>query len=194
MKFGGIELDGLFGGIQLVNVPAKRLPQDLATAFVECNNNLLGATFSPIWYVGKQLVNGMNHILVCEEIRTTREAKPSIVLLTINIPVGSIGGKDAKIVSIVESSDVSKSLSDMFTECTGHLVGCSYKLVTYVGKQIVKGINHYFIAEAKRVIPNSKPFPVMVCVNEFQGVHMLVSIEVISDESTYSNGPLGEWP
>ena len=74
------------------------------------------------------------------------------------------------------------------------LVGCSYRPVVYVGKQIVKGTNHYVIAEAKMVVPNSKPYAAMICINEFEKQTRLVSIEVISDESKFSNCPLGEWP
>ena len=70
--FGGIELGENFGGYEIANLPVNKLPQDVATAMGAANSNpLLGATYSPIWYVGKQTVNGVNYFFIAEDIRTT---------------------------------------------------------------------------------------------------------------------------
>ena len=51
-NFGGIELGGTFGGYEILNIPANKLPQDVASAMSAVNSNpLLGATYNPIWYV-----------------------------------------------------------------------------------------------------------------------------------------------
>jgi hypothetical protein len=59
-KPGGIEFEGLLGGIRIINKPATSLPQDLATAIGEINEGLLGATYVPLWIIGDQIVNGIN--------------------------------------------------------------------------------------------------------------------------------------
>jgi len=57
----------------------------------------------------------------------------------------------------------------------------------------VQGINYYFICEARRMYPGSKPYAVMMCINVFQDQTSVISIEVIHDE-LLCGGPLGEWP
>ena len=54
-KFGGIELGEAFGGYEIVNQPADKLPQEVASAVGVANSNpLLGATYNPLWYVENQ--------------------------------------------------------------------------------------------------------------------------------------------
>ena len=62
MQFGGIELGGALGGYEIINKPASTLPQDLASAISVVNAGKLGATYDPLWLVGKQLVNGMKFV------------------------------------------------------------------------------------------------------------------------------------
>ena len=195
MKFGGIEFESLMGGYEIINEPASSLPQELATAFSEVNGNLLGATYQPVWYVGKQIVNGTNYMLICKEIRTTKDRQQMIVGLVINVPIKKpTGGSGATIVEIIEEASLPQDIKCIFDVAAGQLLGVNYKPIVYVGKQVVRGINYYFICEAKRVYPNSKPYPVMLVVNKFQDqMPVVVSVEVISDEKNV-NSPLGEWP
>ena len=195
MKFGEIEFDSLMGGYEIDNVPATSLPQDLASAISEINGGLLGATYLPIWYVGHQIVNGTNHMLICKEIRTTRDHHQMIVGLVINIPLKKPSvGTGATVVEIIEEANLSPELKCIFDVATGQLMGVNYKPIAFIGKQVVRGVNYYFICEATRVVPNSKPYPVMLVINKFQDqMPMVVSIEVIEDGKTAS-APLGEWP
>lgn len=61
------------------------------------------------------------------------------------------------------------------------LVGASYKPLLYVGTQLVKGVNHWFIAEQTLVTNPPVRHIVTIAVNEFNGVYAIVpsSIEVI---------------
>ena len=197
MEFGGIELDQKLGGYELVNKPATSLPQELATAISAVNQNLLGATYIPIWYVGKQIVNGTNHKLICRQIKTTKDNAQAIVAMTLNIPNGGNGEK-ATVVDITEEADLNENLQYVFDMAVRPLVGAIYKPLAYIGKQIVKGTNFYFICSAKRVHPGAVPYPAVVCVNHFDGACMIVSIEPLIPQVT-DNGkgfaaPLGEWP
>lgn len=197
MEFGAIELDKSFGGYELVNRPATSLPQDLATALSTVNQDLLGATYIPIWYVGKQIVNGVNHKLICRQIKTTKDNAQAIVALTLNIPNGSNGEKTT-MVDITEEATLDEGLQYAFDMAVRPLVGAIYKPLAYVGKQIVKGTNYYFICSARRVHPDSIPYPAVVCVNQFDGAFMVVSIEPlipqVSDNGKGFAAPLGEWP
>lgn len=64
---------------------------------------------------------------------------------------------------------------------TGGLVGASYKPLLYVGTQIVKGVNHWFIAEQTLITNPPVKHIVAIAVNEFNGVYAIVpgSIEIL---------------
>jgi hypothetical protein len=165
MKFGGIELAGPLGGYQIVNQPATSLPQDLATAIGVVNSGILGATYQPVWYVGKQVVNGINHFLLAEQIRTTKDQDKFIVGLVINIPAGDFTGEKATIVRIIEQEDLPAEVQDAYDATIGELLGVNYKPLMYIGKQVVNGINHYILCSAIGVYPGAEPYAVVVSIN-----------------------------
>ena len=184
MKLGGIKFADVFGGYELVNIPASRIPQDAATAvFGAINSGILGATYDPFWYVGSQVANGKNHLFLCKEIRATANKDTSIVGLVINVPPSEKAsqGDGAKVVRIIEEADLPEDLRCVFFCCEQNLVGVSYKPLFYVGSQIVKGVNHYFICQAKGIYPGAEPYAVVVCINVFENIKSIVSIERIND-------------
>lgn len=64
---------------------------------------------------------------------------------------------------------------------TAELTGASYKPIMYVGTQVVRGVNHWFICEQTLITAHPKKKIVKLAVNEFQGKFELVGnkIEVI---------------
>ena len=179
MKFGEIELGGTLGGYEIINQPADTMPQDLASAIGIVNSNpLLGATYNPLWIWGKQLTNGVNYLLIAEDIRSTKNKDKSIVGIVINIPPGegAIKGEGAKIVRVIENEKLSEEVELAFAEVTKELRGVSYKSVIYLGKQPVKGDNHYILCEAKTIYPGAQPYAVILCINIFDGKCSVVSI------------------
>ena len=181
VNLGGITLGGELGGYELVNISAKSLPQPLASAIAEINANILGATYEPLWYIGKQLVNGENHFFVCKEIRSTATKKPMIVGLVLNLPPGEgvTQGKGAHIVKVIESADLDEEAKCAFEKNVQQLMGVSYRPVAYAGKQIVRGVNHYIICEAKTLYPGAEPYAVMIILNIFKTDSSIVAIERI---------------
>lgn len=63
----------------------------------------------------------------------------------------------------------------------GGIVGAGYKPLLYIGTQVVKGINYWFIAEQTLILEEPVKHIVKVAVNEFNGKYSVVphSIEVI---------------
>ena len=49
----------------------------------------------------------------------------------------------------------------------GGIVGAGYKPLLYVGSQLVKGINHWFIAEQTLILAQPERHIVKIAVNEF---------------------------
>jgi len=184
MKLGGIKFADVFGGYELVNIPASRIPQDAATAvFGAINSGILGATYDPFWYVGSQVVNGKNHLFLCKEIRATANKDTSIVGLVINVPPSeqAFQGKDARVVNVIEEANLPDDLKCIFSCALQGLVGVGYKPLFYVGSQVVKGTNHYFICQAKGMYPGADPYAVLMCINVFDNRSSIVFIERIDD-------------
>ena len=183
--FGGIELGENFGGYEIANLPVNKLPQDVATAMGAANSNpLLGATYSPIWYVGKQTVNGVNYFFIAEDIRATKNKDKSIVGLIINVPPSeqAIQGAGAKVVSIIESEELSPEVQTAFATVEKELKGVSYRPVIYIGKQTVRGENHFIVCESKVIYPGAQPKAVIFVINIFEGTPSIVGILPISSE------------
>lgn len=179
MNFGGIQFEGVLGSYQIALQPATSLPQDLASAWSQVNSNLLGATYEPLWLVGRQMVNGINYLLIAKEVRTTATKNQMIVGVVINIP--PTGSKNnPKIVEIIEEARLSDELAFLFNTASKQLIGVGYKPLAYVGSQMVKGKNYYFICEARPIYPNAEPYGVVMCINEFEKNINIVSIEKIS--------------
>ena len=182
-KLGGLELNPALGGLEIINQPATSVPQDLATAFGEINEGLLGATYVPIWVVGKQVVNGVNYYVIAKEIRATKDKDTLIVTMVINIPpVQSDGTQEkASVVKIVEEADLPTELELVFKAGT-NVCGVSYTPLAYIGKQVVKGINYYFIAQAKVIYPGAEPYAAFVCINVFEGNATLQYVTPITND------------
>lgn len=173
MKFGEIKLGGRFGGYTIINEPANRLPQDLASAvYGVCEDKEY--TLVPIHYYGTQLVNGMNHMLVCEKVQND---KYQIVVAIINIPPNSIGGKGAKLVAILDKADLYGALKTAFDGQLKNLCGVGYHPVAYMGEKVVKGVNHYILCEANLQYPGSRPYAVVVEINIFGSDANVTGIE-----------------
>ena len=74
-----------------------------------------------------------------------------------------------------------QSAASAWAAIDGGLCGASYKPLLYVGKQNVRGINHWFIAEQTLVTKEPVKHIVTIAINEFNGAYAVVpsSIEVI---------------
>jgi hypothetical protein len=199
MKLGGINLnEGGLGGYKLCNIPATKLPQDVATAVVKVNMDLLGASYLPIRLVGTQIVNGVNYMFIAKEVLATANKETQIVMLVINIPSGDATGAQAQIVEVINEAELPAEVQDAFDAAVGQLHGVNYDPLLYVGNQVVKGINYYIICEATTIYPGAVPAPVVVCINAFNGEYTVVSVEQIyafdEDFQPHLGKPLGEWP
>lgn len=83
------------GGWELANIPAGNLPEDVATAFSKLVSGMVGAKYVPVLYVGKQVVHGTNHMVLCTQSLAVPGASEHLVEMIINI-----SGKDSSLVTI----------------------------------------------------------------------------------------------
>lgn len=56
------------------------------------------------------------------------------------------------------------------------IVGAGYKPLLYVGEQVVKGIDYWFIAEQTLMTRNAERHIVKLAINEFEGKYSVVII------------------
>ena len=59
------------------------------------------------------------------------------------------------------------------------IVGAGYKPLIYIGSQVVKGVNYYFIAEQTLMTAGLDKHIVIIAVNEYQGEYKTVLANVI---------------
>ena len=87
-------------------------------------------------------------------------------------------------IDFVEFEGLSKmpqEAASAWSAVDGGLCGASYKPLLFVGKQVAKGTNYWFIAEQTLVTNPPVKHIVTIAVNAFNGTYAIVpsSIEVI---------------
>lgn len=76
------------GSWELVDMKACNLPEDVATGFSDVTQGLVGAKYTPVLYVGKQIVQGVNHMIICEQTLATGGAPKHLVRMVLNSAIG----------------------------------------------------------------------------------------------------------
>ena len=183
MKTGSITNAKLLNGWELVMQKADKLPQDLISADAKLFGTKLGGSYTPIFYVAEQEVNGKNHKLVYERTKQVSGGKTvkDYAVIVINIPAGDVRADKATVVSEEDVTDfvlrdeievgVKKAFADFSS--TNH------KPILELGEQVVKGINYVFICESKGNYSDSEPYLTMVAINNFQDKWTIDQIERI---------------
>jgi len=67
-----------------INVNTSGMPQAIATAFGKLSETLVGAEYTPIAYLGSQVVNGTNHAVLAEQLIITGKDTKNVVLIIFN--------------------------------------------------------------------------------------------------------------
>mgnify|MGYP007101900673 CR=1 FL=1 len=74
----------MFGKIQLENfIGITKMPQDAASAWSSLED-LIGASYKPLLYLGKQVVKGTNYYFIAEQELMTNPIIRRVVKLAIN--------------------------------------------------------------------------------------------------------------
>lgn len=205
-------------GSWTVNVDISGMPEKVATAVSALDEQLIGAEYTPIAYLGSQVVNGTNHAVLAEQLLTTGKDTKNIVVLIFNEK-----GMDCTLVAIervlesgpadggihvAATTDIPEDAMDAFNTVFSGFVGSQVVPFAYLGSQVVKGINYIFAAEVTPVVENPEPKVAIVIVNSMTGEISftdLLSTKTDSLQLGYAftwlkrqnsslGAPLGEWP
>ncbi len=74
----------LSGGWKLAPMDPCDLPQNVATGFTQLLGELEGANYTPVLYCGTQVVNGVNHMIICRQTLVTPTTDEHLVKVIIN--------------------------------------------------------------------------------------------------------------
>lgn len=72
------------GGWKLAPMSPCDLPQNVATGFTQLFGDVEGATYTPVLYCGTQVVNGVNHMIICRQTLVTLTEDEHLVKVIIN--------------------------------------------------------------------------------------------------------------
>lgn len=178
---GNITNSKLLGGWTLKLERANKLPQALESAFTKLFADRLGGSYNPLYYVGTQQVNGINHKLIVERTKQVSGGKTikDFAVVTINIPAGDIRGERASKVSEEDATDfclrdeIEKGVKKAMLE----FAGANHKPILELGTQVVKGINYHFICESTAAYSDAEPYLTRVAVNNFQDKWTIDEVE-----------------
>ena len=156
-----------------VDIQVGALPQKLATAFG--NLELVGAEYSPIVYIGSQVVNGTNHAVLAEQLLTVGKDVKNIVLMIFNekgndVTLSNIErvveqGGELGGIQIDVHYEIPDDAKTAFTKAFEGYVGMTVVPKVYLGSQVVKGVDYIMLAEIDPVVRNPVKEVALVVVN-----------------------------
>ena len=210
-------MSDVFGGWE-VKVTDK-MPQKVATAFGNLHDQLLGAQYTFIAYLGSQSVNGVNHAVLAEQLVISGKDTKNVVVIIfnergmdcnlVNIErVFESGGELGGIQIDVKTQDIPDEAQQAFDAVTTGFLGSNIEPFAYLGSQVTKGTNHIFAATITNTYPDAKPKVSLVVVNSMTGElaisdmlgtkHEAMALGYaftwLKRQNTSLGAPLGEWP
>lgn len=199
-----------------INVVANGMPQKVASAFGALSEQLIGAEYEPIAYLGSQVVNGINHAVLAKQILTTGRDTTNVVILIFNEKPNAMEATLVSIDRVVEGGaalggikidpqvEIPDDAKAAWDEAFGAWVGTKLEPIALLGTQVVKGTNFIFAATVTPVAPDAAAKASIVTINPMTGTVAFDDLLSTKYEAslgyafTWLKGglgkPLGEWP
>lgn len=140
-----------------INVSIGSMPEKVATAFAALA--FTGAEYTPIAYLGSQVVNGINHAVLAEQLLITGKDTKNVVLMIFTERDGVIGLTNIErvvesgvqpggtVVSIEPAGNINKTAQELFDNVFSCFVGSNVTPIALLGTQLVHGTDYIFAAE-----------------------------------------------
>lgn len=198
-----------------VNISTK-MPQKVASAMADLADKLIGAEYTPITYLGSQVVNGTNHAVLAEQTIVTGRDSKNIVLLVFNekptdmeLTLVSIerlveGGNALGGTHIDVHTDIPEDAMKEWQTAFEGFLGAKYEPFAFLGTQVVKGTNYIFAVKVTPITLNGVPEVAIVTINTMTGTMAFANPFETKQSASLGyaftwlkNGfgkPLGEWP
>ena len=158
-----------------IKISISGAPQKIATAISELNE-MVGAEYEFIAYLGSQVVNGTNHAVLCKQTLVVGKDVQNIVLVIFHetkegVTVQSIervvesGGELGGIQIDVKVGDIPEDAKSALQDALTGFVGAKVTPVALLGSQMTKGQNYIFLAEVAPIVLNPESSVVLVIAN-----------------------------
>jgi hypothetical protein len=169
-----------------INVAVESMPQKIASAMGKLQEQLIGAEYKPIAYLGSQLVNGVNHAVLAEQtILSGKDTKNVVVLIfnekgmectLVNIERVVEGGDGMGAVEVNVKTDIPADALAAYAKVMDGFAGSDVKPFALLATQVVAGIDYIFAAEMKLVTAEPVSKVVKVTVNSLRDTVQFVDI------------------
>lgn len=159
-------------GSYQVNVQVGKLPQKVASAFTSVFEGWVGASYTPVAYLGSKITNGTNHAILAFQTLITGSDVHNIVIVVLNEKPA--GGEDAGAftiadiqtvlsdggqlggISIAPTSTIPAEAMSAFSKNFVGLLGGKIKPFALLATQMVNGPKYIFAVETSMVVsPNA---------------------------------------
>lgn len=145
---------------------STNFPQKVATGIAQFEEQIIGAEYEAIAYLGSQVVNGVNHAVLAEQtILSGRDTKNAVVMVfnekpkSMDVSLVSIntvvtGGHGPGAIEVDMSAEIPAEAKVAFAKATEGFTGSKIEPFAYIGKQVTKGIDYLFACELTSVTQN----------------------------------------
>ncbi len=129
-----------------------------------------GATYTPIAYLGSQVVAGTNHRVLCAVTPAVPDAKSTYAVVTLyedlegNVELTEVLGSDAEAYAaeglaggwvVHEEVDTPDEAKEALAKASETLTGAEYSPVKLLASQVVAGMNYQIFCEMKATVPDA---------------------------------------
>lgn len=190
-------------GAWKIDINVNGMPQKVATAFGKLSEQLIGAEYAPIAYLGSQQVNGINHAVLAEQVVLSGRDTKNVVLIIfnekgmecdlVNIERVVEGGGALGGTIIDVKTDIPEDAQKAFETTLAGFVGSAIQPFALLATQVTKGVNYVFAAKVTPVVAEPEDAVAIVTVNAME--KKVSFADVLKSELQVALGcPLGEWP
>lgn len=166
------------GGWQKPESPV--ITDEIRAVVEKALDELVGASYIPVAYIGTQLVSGRNYAILCRTAPVVPDAVETYAIVYIyedldgNAKLTDVRdfGVETNINELAggwrqaEDPTVTEDLAAIFAAATEELLGVDYTPAALLGTQVVNGTNYCFLCEAAVVAPDAAAEYKLVYVNQ----------------------------
>ncbi len=197
-----VETDEILGGWTRADSPV--ITDETRELLKKALEDLVGAEYTPVAYLGYQIVAGTNHRILCRISPVVPDAKETYAVVTIYEDLsGSAWITDVKDFEVEtnlqeetlpggwfepETPEITEDAKTVFDQAMETLVGVDYVPVALLEQQVVAGMNYCYLCEATVVYPGAETTYALVYIYEDpEGNVSIQDIVRMTDEESSEN-------
>ena len=200
------DTEPLLGGWEKTDSPV--VTDEMKALTEKASAGLSGARYTPVAYLGHQLVSGTNHLLLC---RTASTVDPNAAETYMFVTIYEDLKGNAQITSVVdtgiptniadldggwsaaESPVITKEVEDLCDKAFQKLVGVGYKPVALLSTQVVAGTNYCVLCESTIVYPGAETTYAFVTIYEdLEGNAKVLDIQNCDEDGAVTGATIAE--